>query len=360
MKISFNPATWSLSSDVFGPELLKWSLVIGAGILVWVVAALTRQFIAWLGRRAIRNAAEFEGSSWDLGASISRFAVLAALAPVPLTLAGFDWQGFLAARGPGLFAALAIVFMAVVVANWTARAMRSFGRRAHQRTGTDDTLFAFAASFLKYAIFAVAILLALTQLGFPTASLAALLGASALAIGLALQDTLKAVAAGILLAIFRPFRIGDFVSLAGLDGEVQDISPFNTSLKQTDNKIVVVSNDQVWSEPLVNHTRQAYRCVDVSVDVAYEDDLEKALEVLKDTANSQVSVLQKEKTWVGVQALGDSGVRLRVRVWCATRDFVDVRSNLLKHIKLAFDREGLTIPYPHQTQVAHRSAEKST
>ncbi len=337
------------------PGVIKWALVLASGLAIWLVASLVRRFFRALGRQAMKSEDSFDGSAWDLGASVSRFVTLLALLPVPLTLAGVDWQGIATKRGPGLFTAALIFIAAFGVANWVSRALRNFGRRAHKRTGADDTLLAFAASFIKYAIFAIAILLALTQLGFPSTSLAALLGASALAIGLALQDTLKAVAAGIMLAIFRPFRIGDFVSVAGLDGIVSDITPFTTSLRQVDNKVVSVTNDKVWNEPLINHTHEGERCLDIRVGISYEDDLEHGLRILNEVARASPLVRHPERIWTGVYDLADFAVTLRLRAWVATPDFVDARAGLLKAIKLAFDREGLVIPYPHQVQVRHRS-----
>ncbi len=181
-----------------------------------------------------------------------------------------------------------------------------------------------------------------------------MLGSSALAIGLALQDTLKAVAAGIMLDLFRPFRIGDFVSVAGLDGIVSDITPFTTSLRQIDNKIVSVTNDKVWNEPLVNHTHEGERNLDIRVSCSYEDDVDVALGLMRKMAEEETLILHKDRIWAGVYDLGDSGVVLRLRAWVTTNDFVQARANLLRAIKLAFDAGGLTIPYPHQTQVPYR------
>jgi small-conductance mechanosensitive channel len=204
---------------------------------------------------------------------------------------------------------------------------------------------------IKYIIFAVAIVFALSQVGFPAASLAAVLGAAGLAIGLALQDTLKSVAAGVMLAIFRPFRIGDYVGVAGLEGTITNITPFTTSLRQIDNKIVSITNDKVWGDPLINFTAEYQRRLDLYFDVSYEDDLDHALKVLLDTANEHPQVLQKDTTWTGVHALAESSVQLRLRAWVATPDFVQIRADLYKSVKQAFDREGISIPYPHQVQI---------
>lgn len=341
------------------PFIEKWGLVLLACMLVWFVSGLVKKLVVAFGKRVTAKDKSFEGSSWDIASSVARVFALIFLSPLPLGLAGYDWEAIINRRGPGAFAAAAILVIAVLFANWVARSMRKMGNQAHIRHGADDTLFAFSASLLKYVIFAIAIVLALTQLGFPTASLAALLGGAALAIGLALQDTLKAVAAGVMLAIFRPFRIGDFVTLAGMDGEITDITPFRTTFKQIDNKVVSVTNDKVWGDPLVNHTRQTRRRLDLYFDISYDDNMDHALKALREVANGHPRVLAKDETWVGVHALADWSVRLRLRAFVATPEFVDVRADITKGVKEAFDREGITIPFPHQVNMAYRPPAQS-
>jgi small-conductance mechanosensitive channel len=348
---------WALAIE---PIFEKWGIVVLSAVVIWIVAGLMRRLVLLIGQRAISKDKEFEGSNWDLAASVTRIFALILLSPIPLGFAGYDWEVLVEKRGPGAVGAVAILVIAVIVANGVARSLRRFGRKAHRRAGADDTLFAFAASLFKYLIFAVAIVFALTQLGFPTASLAALLGAAGLAIGLALQDTLKAVAAGIMLAIFRPFRIGDYVSAAGLDGEVIDITPFLTQVKQIDNKIVSITNDKVWSEPLINHTRQTRRRLDLYFDISYDDNMDLALGLVRDVANAHPRVLAKDETWVGVHSLASSSVQLRLRAYVATPEFVDVRAGITKGVKEAFDANGVTIPFPHQVNVPYKGKVDTT
>ena len=347
-------SSWPVWAANTWPFVEKWGIVLLACILIWYVSTLVKWVVKLIGMRVSAKVKSFEGSSWDLASSIARIFALIFLSPLPLGLAGYDWEAIIEKRGPGAFAAVAILIVAVLVANWVSRSMRAFGGKAHARTGADDTLFAFSASLIKYLIFAIAFVLALTQLGFPTASLAALLGASALAIGLALQDTLKAVAAGVMLAIFRPFRIGDYVTLAGLEGEITDITPFRTTFKQIDNKVISVTNDKVWGDPLINHTRQTRRRLDLYFDISYDDNMDHALDVLRGVANNHPRVLSKDETWVGVHALADWSVQLRLRAYVATPEFIQVRADITKGVKEAFDREGISIPFPHQVNMAYR------
>jgi small-conductance mechanosensitive channel len=349
--LGLDTSGWPLWVAAIWPDGVKWGLVIASVGLIWLVASLVKFLILFTGRRLTPKDQPFEGTSWDLAASTGRFFAFILMMPLPLGLAGYDWHGLVEKYGPGAFAASVILVAAFVIANTLSRSLRRFGAKAHAHSGADDTLIAFSASLIKYIIFAVAIVFALSQLGFPAASLAAVLGAAGLAIGLALQDTLKSVAAGVMLAIFRPFRIGDYVSVAGLDGTITNITPFTTSLRQIDNKIVSITNDKVWGDPLINFTAEEQRRLDLFFDVSYEDDLDHALKVLRETVNAHEQVLQKDTTWTGVHELGDWSVKLRLRAWVATSDVVDIRADLLRIVKLAFDREGISIPYPHQVQV---------
>ena len=139
-----------------------------------------------------------------------------------------------------------------------------------------------------------------------------------------------------------------------MDGEITDITPFRTTFKQIDNKIVSVTNDKVWGDPLVNHTRQTRRRFDLYFDISYDDNMDHALKTLLDTANEHPRILAKDETWVGVHTLADWSVRLRLRAYVATPEFVQVRADLTKAVKEAFDREGITIPFPHQVNMAYR------
>lgn len=348
--LNVDTSSWPAWLSASWPHVVKWSLVLLSVLFIWIVSTGVKHAIRYIGKKVTSREKEFEGSAWDLTASIARPLALLLMLPLPLGLAGFDWRALVEARGPGAMAAVAILFFALMGANMISRSLRKFGEKAHTHTGADDTLIAFSASLIKYLIFAVAIVMALIQLGFPAASLAAVLGAAGLAIGLALQDTLKSVAAGVMLAVFRPFRIGDTVTLAGLDGEVTNITPFTTSLKQFDNKIVSLTNDKVWGSPLVNHTLQPFRRIGLNFGIAYEDDIDRALQVMRSVAENHPQVIGYMPIWVGVQSLGDWAVNIRLTAWVATGNNAQVQADLLKNVKLAFDRAGISIPYPTSTQ----------
>ncbi|MBY9066584.1 mechanosensitive ion channel family protein [Hyphomonas sp. WL0036] len=353
--LNIDTSTWPAWLAFSWPHIVKWGLVLLSIVLIWLLATAVKYLVRFTGKRMSPKDKDFDGSAWDLTASVSRVFALILLSPLPLGLAGYDWQRLVETRGPGALAAVAILFFALMGANMISKSLRRFGEKAHAHAGADDTLIAFSASLIKYVIFAIAIVTALIQLGFPAASLAAVLGAAGLAIGLALQDTLKSVAAGVMLAVFRPFRIGDFVTLADLEGEVTNITPFTTSLKQTDNKIVSVTNDKVWGSPLINHTMQPYRRIDLLFGVSYEDDLDKVLRVMEETAQQHPSIISYMPIWAGVQSLDDWSVSVRLRVWVPTGEFFQTNADLRKGVKQAFDREGITIPYPIQVEYQHQA-----
>lgn len=349
-QLNIDTSTWPVWLATSWPHMVKWSLVLGSVLLIWLLATAVKHIVRFTGKLMTPKDKDFEGSAWDLTASVARVFALILFCPLPLGLAGYDWRALVETRGPGAMAAVAILFFALMGANMISRSLRKFGEKAHTHAGADDTLIAFSASLIKYVIFAIAIVTALIQLGFPAASLAAVLGAAGLAIGLALQDTLKSVAAGVMLAVFRPFRIGDFVTLAGLDGEVTNITPFTTSLKQIDNKIVSITNDKVWGSPLINHTLQPFRRIDLSFGISYDDDIDKALQILRNAAENHPQVIGYMPIWAGVQSLDDWAVTLRLRAWVATPNNMQVRADLLKGIKQSLDKAGITIPFPTSTQ----------
>ncbi|GAB5458042.1 MAG: mechanosensitive ion channel [Henriciella sp.] len=303
-----------------------------------------------LGRRRYSNEELFIGSIWDLAAPVVQLLVFLLAITAGSEAIGFAFADRLVGYWPKALAGLIIVGAAVLLATWINNSLRSLAQRAHGKNKVDDTLIGFAASMIRYAILGVAIIMAMIQFGFAPGSLIAVVGAVGLAIALALQDTLKAVAAGFMIAAFRPFRIGDWVKISGEEGEISQITPFNTTIRQVDNKIVLYSNDQVWGTPIINYTRHIRRRLDLYYGVHYDTDLDHAIEVLKTLANDHPLVTMKDETWVGVHELGDWAITLRLRAWVPTRELVQIRADITKSVKQVFDKEGIEIPYPHQVE----------
>lgn len=336
--------------QAYTPMIWLGGLVIGLLLLSYVIGLLVKILVRLIGRKAYATEDLFIGSSWDLAAPVVQLFVFLLAFTAGSEFIGLTYAGQLAGFWPKAFAGLIIIAAAVMLATWINRSLRSVAQRAHGKNRVDDTLIGFASAVIRYAILGVAILMAMIQFGFAPGSLIAVVGAVGLAIALALQDTLKAVAAGFMIAAFRPFRIGDWVQISGLEGEVSDITPFNTSIKQVDNKVVLFSNDQVWGDPIVNYTKLPRRRLDLYFGVHYDSDLEQVETVLMELANDHDKVLRKSETWVGVHELGDWAITFRLRAWVPSREFVQVRADLTKAVKQVFDREGIEIPYPHQVE----------
>jgi small-conductance mechanosensitive channel len=347
--------TWPGWAQALAPEVWRWSLVALAVLVVWLLSRLVRGFISGLGKARLKPDTPFAGSSWDIAATLIQFAVMLGGAIPVLSLAGVGLGDWLLGHASGLAAGSAILLGAVMIGRAISRAIRRFGDRSELGTRTANPLFGFLGSLLFYVIMALALVLALQQIGFEATSLVAVVGAAGLAIALALQDTLKAVAAGVWLATYRPFSLGDWVLIAGMEGEVTEITPFRTTLRTVDNKIIAVPNDKAWSDSITNFTREPLRRLDLQFEVSYDDDVDTVLELVRDTANTHPRVVQREATWTGVHAFAQSGVIIRLRAWVGSADFIQVRADLHRAMKYAFDREGITIPYPHQVALVKDS-----
>jgi small conductance mechanosensitive channel len=248
---------------------------------------------------------------------------------------------------------LAILVAVWFIGSWLGSRVRGFGQRVgkHAHKG-GETLFSFLSALVRFGAVAIGVIAALQQFGFPIASLVAVVGAAGLAIALALQDTLKAVAAGVIIAVFRPYRIGDVVQIGGETGTVADITPFTTVLNTLDNKEVVVTNDKAWGDIIVNHTARSLRRIDLLFSIDYDDDIEKAISIIQDVIKADPRARDEPPVWVNVVDLATSSVDIRARAWCSSGDWWDLRCDVIKRVKQAFDREGITIPYPHQVEIS--------
>lgn len=242
-----------------------------------------------------------------------------------------------------IVAAIVILLAGLWIAGFAGRAVRRLSRR-HPRI--DSTLAAVFASVVRYGLIAVVLLAVLNRFGVETTSIVAVLGAAALAIGLALQGTLSNLAAGVMLVLFRPYRIGDFVEVGGRMGSVRDVTLFTTELTTLDNLRVTLPNGLCWGAPMVNYTINDTRRTELTLSVAYDTDLNKAMAVVKETLESDARVFGDPEPFIKVRALGDFSVDIVVRYWTATADALDLQFDLTKAIKEAFDRAGIVIPFP--------------
>jgi len=247
-------------------------------------------------------------------------------------------------------AAKALVFL-IIGYMFAGAVSRSIYRRVRNSKRIDATLGSFFASIVRYVILAIVVIAVLQLFGFQATSLVAILGASTLAIGLALQGTLSDVAAGVMLVFFRPYKIGEYVDIGGTTGSVEEITIFTTVLKTPDNIQVILPNGKAWGSIIHNYSAHPTRRLDLTFGIDYGDDPDKAKEIILELANADDRVTKDPEPWVRVVNLGDSSVDLGVRLWCANADYWELKFAMVRGVKLAFDRGGISIPYPHQVEI---------
>lgn len=210
----------------------------------------------------------------------------------------------------------------------------------------DDILINFITSILGTALLLVVVIAALDQLGVDTTSLIALIGAAGLAVGLALQDSLKNFASGVMIIVFRPFKAGDFVEAAGIAGTVEQVNIFNTVFKTGDNREIIVPNGAIYGGNITNFSARPTRRIDMVFGIGYEDDMRKAKEIIKAEIEKDARVLKEPETLIAISELADSSVNIVARPWVNSGDYWAVKFDLTENIKRAFDENGVTIPYP--------------
>ena len=208
----------------------------------------------------------------------------------------------------------------------------------------------FLRNFVYFLLMAFVILTALGELGVKTTSLLGMLAAAGLAIGLALKDSLANIASGVMIVIFRPFRIGDFVEVAGHAGKVMEIKIFNTVLNSGDNKQIIIPNGQITSGSIVNYSANDTRRIDFVIGVSYDDDLKLARNTMLEIMQEHPLVLEDPAPSAAVNNLGASSVDINVRPWVKTEDYWTVHAELLERFKVRLEEVGCSIPYP-QTDV---------
>ncbi|NNF80593.1 MAG: mechanosensitive ion channel [Rhizobiales bacterium] len=239
--------------------------------------------------------------------------------------------------------AFAVLIIGIIAASMISRWSR---RRFNQLSSVDETLAAFLSNLIRYAILVLVLVTVLAQFGVKTTSILAALGAAGLAIGLALQGTLANVAAGIMLLILRPFKIGEYIEAGDTVGTVEEIGLFTTVLRRPDGLFVMAPNGQIWNRSILNYSRHPTRRFDLVVGIGYDDDIAKAKKTLLEIASSNAAILKDPEPVVYVSALGNSAVNIGLRVWINTSDFLSSTWELTEAAKLKFDKAGLSIPYP--------------
>lgn len=253
-------------------------------------------------------------------------------------------QDLVAVWGLKVIAALAIF----IIGRWIAIMVRRGVRSMMEKSGADPIIIGFVASIAYIALLAFVVIAALGQLGIQTTSFIAILGAAGLAVGLALQGSLANFAAGFLMIIFRPFKVGDFVEAAGVAGVVKDMQIFTTTMKTGDNKTIIIPNAKISGDNIINYSAEENRRVDMTVGVAYDADLSKVRDVINDIISKDERILSDPPSQVAVAELADSSVNFIVRVWTKSGDYWGVKCDTTETIKNRFDEAGIGIPFPQR------------
>ena len=235
-----------------------------------------------------------------------------------------------------------------IVGKWIARIISNAIDKLLIKQKVDPSLSSFAKNLIYYALVAFVAIAALSKLGIQTASFIAVLGAAGLAVGMALQGSLSNFAAGVMILVFRPFKVGDFVSAGGAAGTVKEIQIFNTILGSPDNVKVIVPNAQITSGDIKNYSANSTRRVDLVIGVSYSDDLQKTRKVLEEVLASEAAVLKDPAPTIAVSELADSSVNFVVRPWVKSGDYWPTYFSLTEKIKNELDRNGISIPFPQR------------
>ena len=244
---------------------------------------------------------------------------------------------------------LVMALLVFIIGKWAVnKIVDILGTVLRKVKGMDETLIKFLENIVYYALMIIVLLTALGKLGVETTSFLAILGAAGLAIGLALKDSLGNFASGVMIILFKPFKVDDTVTAGGVTGTVKEVGIFNSIFVTADNQKIIVPNGAITTGSITNVNAYETRRIDLIIGIGYKDDIKKAKEVLTNVATSNEKVLVDKGISVVVSELATSSVNFTINVWVKTSDYSEVKFYLLENIKLSFDNEGISIPYPQQ------------
>lgn len=255
--------------------------------------------------------------------------------------------------GLRVIGAIVLVIIGLRIASWLGTLVR---KQAEKSPQIDSTLGNFFASLVRWAVIAAVAIAALQVFGVQATSFVAVLGALTLAIGLSMQGALGNIASGVMIMVFRPYKLGDYIEAAGVAGTVKDISLFQTIMATPDNIKVLVPNSQAIDGVIKNFSGFDRRRADVTFGIDYDDDMDRAIAIIREIIDADPRILKDPEPFVRVVNLGESSVDIASRSWVMSADYWPVRFDITQKVKAAFDREGISIPYPHRTVVQKHPA----
>jgi len=260
-------------------------------------------------------------------------------APIQYLQAAKDW---LITHGIAILLALTIF----IIGRWLAHWFANLAEKAMLKGRVDETLARFLNKLIFYALLTAVVIAAADQLGIKTTSFVAILGAAGLAIGLALKDSLANFAAGVMLILFRPFKVGDVISAGGVTGVVHAIDIFSTIMITGDNQKIIVPNSAITKGVITNINAESTRRIDLTIKIGHQNDLHQAKRLLHELVQAEKRILATPAPVIAVAELGEFGIQMVVRPWVSTSDYWDVRFDLTEKIKLAFDEQGISFAVP--------------
>jgi small conductance mechanosensitive channel len=259
-------------------------------------------------------------------------------------------KNFVLNYGPKLIAAIAVLVIGLMV----IKAITKGVQKIMQKRELEPSLQGFLKSIVNISLKIMLVITALGMLGIEMTSFIAILGAAGLAIGMALSGTLQNFAGGVMLLIFKPFKVGDYIEAQGHSGSVHEIQIFNTILKSPDNKTIIIPNGGLSTGSMVNYSTEDKRRVDITFGIGYGDDVDKAKSVIQSICDADDRILKDPALFIAVSALADSSVNLAVRAWVDSKDYWGVHFRLQEEVYKVFDKEGLNIPYPQMDLHIHK------
>ena len=236
----------------------------------------------------------------------------------------------------------------VVVGRWGAKALIAWSGKAVRKAEVDSTLIRFLSSIAYVTLMVIIVISALGALGVPITSFLAIIGAASLAVGLALKDSLANFAAGVMLVLFRPFKVGDFIDAAGISGSVESIRIFSTVVKTPDNRVITVPNGLIYADTITNYSAEERRRIDLVIGISYDDDIGQAKALIQGVLMQESRLLEEPPATVLLLELGESSVNFGVQPWVRAVDYWSVRGDFLESIKRVIEENGLSIPYPQR------------
>ncbi|MCH7894676.1 MAG: mechanosensitive ion channel [Proteobacteria bacterium] len=248
----------------------------------------------------------------------------------------------------------ALIFLA---GRWIAKMAANSVDKIMKKAGVDATLIHFLHNVIYAALLIAVIIAAVDQLGIKTTSFLAILGAAGLAVGLALQSSLSNFSSGIMLILFHPFKVGDFVEAGGTTGTVEQINVFNTVMRTGDNREIIVPNSQIFGGTITNFSAKATRRIDLVIGIGYDDNIGKAKQIIEDILSADQRILKEPAPAILVTELGASSVDLAVRPWVRKEDYGSTRGDLLENIKTGLEDGGCSLPYPQQDVHLYKAGE---